>query len=102
MKKRLYMEKIHKGSCWNDYVDSDFDFGNARQKYTYEYFEEFKSALEDYISGDWESALNKLEMLDITFSLIDPVANYLTNLIKEWDRQSPANWKGGRMIMHKK
>ncbi len=90
------------GGCWTNFTRFDHDFENVRKSYTTKFNEEFASALNMYVMGDWVAASTLLEEIRSDTTFYDPVNEFLRNYIKTNNSKPPDDWKGGRKVLLKK
>jgi hypothetical protein len=82
---------------WVNFIQSDTDFIEIRQRFTNEYMDAYKQAFDCYIKGNWDLAKKLFEksnyILDDNEYITDEILRYMSG----FDFVAPENWKGFRL-----
>ncbi|EGR34031.1 hypothetical protein IMG5_026670 [Ichthyophthirius multifiliis] len=112
MKKQTRLKKIIKNQIQvHNLFLKDNDFLIMRQTYTQEFFNYFHQGINNYLDGYWKDAKIKFEEAQLILNkeyeyiqkdkLIDGPINTLDKYMKNFNYQSPDNWKGYRELSEK-
>lgn len=98
LKKRMLIETLDNDNISiDDFLDNGKDFKYLLKRFNVYFQSTFHAAMQEYINGDWESAL-KLFQTALLDKKDDGPCNVLIKYMSEYNFKKPDFWQGFREL----